>query len=1088
MWQSPGSLAGLVSNPEGRSLKSKFDLKIQIRWNPRRLNQTFYIEEGLPEAIMSKMSLIYRSGFAQGCRLLLLALLWLAGAAAGAGERLDLNLDTDWKFIRADPAGASNADFDAGGWASVSLPHTYNDTDTFDDYSLPGHRGEQNQWGGRTWYRKMFSLPENLRGKKVFIEFQGVRQVAEVYLNGHLLGVSKTGFLPFGFDLTPRLHFGTPNVLAVMCDNRFMKDPMEPGAQNAGEGSLGTNKLNFAPPAGGGLAALSAKVNATIPEAVDQLQADQIPWNNPHWHPAHGGIYRDVFLHVTDPLHVSLPLYSFLQTAGPYIYTADVSTNAATIHLEVPVENGRGSNQTIEVVAQILNRDGKAVLTMRQNGEVAAGAGGQLNLSGVLTGPRLWEPDYPYLYRVNIALREGGQTVDTSEIPLGIRTVRWDAQTGFWINGHHMKLHGWGQKPTDEWPGLGAAQPDWLHYYTLALMKAAGGNWVRWGHCAASEPMIEAGDQLGIMAEQPGVDGESDTVGAAWEIRAEAFRDLIIYFRNHPSIMIWEGGNQKVSLAHVQELRGYMDKYDPHGGRAYAHRRADQTDAPFMDVCIGTEGGREISRLPVVEGEYDREESPRRIWDNFSPPNFGYSEAKGKSDYVLNAEEYAVNEVKQYMLKIGAANHCGGANWIFSDSTSGGRDAAEVARASGEVDGVRLPKEAYYVCQAMFRSDPQIHIIGHWNYPAGTRKNVYVVSNCGAVELFVNGKSLGPGKMSDHYLFTFENVAWEPGEIKAVAYRNGKAVDFESKRTAGPPVALKLSPILGPVGLQANGSDVALLDVEAVDARGERCPTFQQRVDFDITGPGVWRGGYNSGKTNSINNPFLDLECGINRVAVRSTEKPGDITIRAHGAGLQPASIVIHSKSFPTENGYALQMPPLPPPPALTKPVYDDPRTMVAATTKVDTGRYLAAFSYSGPAAAVHVEQDVRDGAKIYADRDFTFNDLPPPLAGSDWVQTANADKLYSAVDLLDFSLNHNGVVYVAHDARLPVPDWLQRQFSATPMQVTVNGEPMRIYERRVRSGESLTLGSNTENRQFKACNMYVVFVKNEDALLHSLN
>ena len=977
-----------------------------------------------------------------------------------ADERLNLNFNSDWKFVKADPMNASNSDFDASGWTSVSLPHTYNDTDTFDDFSLPGHRGEQNQWGGRTWYRKTFSLPKNLKGKKVFIEFQAARQVAEVYLNGHFLGVSKTGFIPFGFDLTPWLRFDAPNILAVMCDNRFMKDP---SVEESSENPV--------------LSEISAKVNAGVPQDVDEIQADQIPWNNPHWHPAHGGIYRDVYLHVTDPLHISLPLYSFLQTAGPYVYATDVSTNAATINLEVPVENSRTSNEKIEVTAKILDRDGKTVLTLHQKGEVAADASAKLNLSGVLENPQLWEPDYAYLYHVAISLRVGGKTVDTSDVPLGIRTVHWDAQTGFWINGHHLKLHGWGQKPTDEWPGLGAAQPDWLHYYTLNLMKEAGGNWVRWGHCAASEPMIEAGDQLGIMAEQPGVDGESDTVGAAWKIRAAAWRDMIIYFRNHPSIMIWEGGNQKVSLAHVKELRGYMDEYDPHGGRAYSQRRADKTDAQFMDVCIGTEGGREIPSLPVVEGEYDREESPRRVWDDYSPPNFGYPEAKGKSDYVLTSEEYAANEVKQYVLKVGSPNHSGGANWIFSDSTSGGRDEAEVARASGEVDGVRLPKEAYYVCQAMFRSDPQIHIIGHWNYPTRTKKNVYVAANCDDVELFVNGKSLGHGKVSDHYLFTFENIAWEPGEIKAVGYKDGKEIISESKHTVGSPVALKLTPIIGPDGLQANGSDIALLDVEAVDANGERCPTFQQRVDFDISGPGIWRGGYNSGKTNSINNQFLDLECGINRVAVRSTETPGAITVTVHGADLKPATITIVSKNFPTKNGYALQMPPLPPPPVLTKPVFDDSQTLIATAEKMDAGRFLAAFSYSGPTISVSVQKDAHDGAKIYADRDFIFTNLPPALQDSDWVQTANADKLYSAVDLLNFSLNVDGVVYVAHDARLPVPDWLQ-QFKPTKMTLSINGQPMNIFEKHVRSGESLTLGSNTENRQLKSCNMYVVFVK----------
>jgi beta-galactosidase len=439
-----------------------------------------------------------------------------------------------------------------------------------------------------------------------------------------------------------------------------------------------------------------------------------------------------------------------------------------------------------------------------------------------------------------------GEAVDTSRVEFGIRTTRWDAETGFYINDRHLKLHGWGQKPTDEWPGLGAAQPDWMHFLTLQLMKEAGGNFVRWGHCAGSPASITAADRLGIITDQPGVDGESDTRGAAWTMRAAAFRDVIIYFRNHPSILVWEGGNQKVSRDHVRELRAYMDQYDPHGGRAYTHRRADAATASVMDICLGTEGGREVDQLPVLEGEYDREESPRRVWDNFSPPQFGYREAKNQT-YNLTSEQYAVNEVANYVRKLGMSDHSGGANWIFSDSTSGGRVSCEVARASGEVDGVRLPKEAYYVCRAMFRADPQVHIIGHWTYPAGTRKNIYVAANAEEVELFINGKSVGRGKNSDRYLFTFADVSWEAGELKAVSYAHGQAVATDVRRTAGPPVAVRLTPITGPGGLQADGSDLALFDVEAVDAAGERCPTFQGPVRFELEGPATWRGGYDSG-------------------------------------------------------------------------------------------------------------------------------------------------------------------------------------------------------------------------------------------------
>ena len=447
-----------------------------------------------------------------------------------------------------------------------------------------------------------------------------------------------------------------------------------------------------------------------------------------------------------------------------------------------------------------------------------------------------------------------------------------------------------------------------MHYYTLDLMKQAGGNFVRWGHCAGAPADITSADQLGLLVVQPGVDGEGDARGDAWPLRAAAFRDTLVYYRNHPSIVIWEGGNQKVAREHAEELRAHMDRIDPYGGRAFAHRRADETTGQVMDVDIGTEGNRQVPRLPVVEGEYDREESPRRVWDDFSPPNFGYPEARGQT-YQLTSEQYAVNQVAHFVQKLGRPDHCGGANWIFSDSTSGGRVDCEVARASGEVDGVRLPKEAYFVCRTMFRDDPQVDIIGHWTYPASTRKTVYVTSNCEDVELFLNGKSLGHARAPDRYLFTFADIAWEPGEIRAIGNRNGKPAAVQTKHTVGPPVALRLTPILGPKGFLGDGSDVALIDVEAVDQKGERCPTFQQRVDFGLSGPGVWRGGYNSGKTNSINNPFLVLECGVNRVAVRSTPVPGSIILNARCGELKSASLTLISQSLPVKDGCLAQLP-----------------------------------------------------------------------------------------------------------------------------------------------------------------------------------
>lgn len=981
----------------------------------------------------------------------------IAGESAAA-ERLKLNFNADWKCIKADPPGASAVAFNDSAWATVSTPHTFNDVDTFDDWSVPIHLGETNQWSGRTWYRKSFTVPESFRGRRVYIEFEAVRQVAEVYLNGQALGTNRTGFIPFGFDLTPYLHYGKiTNVLSVMADNRF-----------------------------------------TLETELSRIAATELPWNSPHWHPAHGGIYRNVYLHVTDPLHISLPLYSSLKTTGPYAYATDILDTSAQLHCELPVQNERNQTEQVSARVELFEPSGKSVLVMGDTAAVAAGQHKLFTLAGSVEAPHLWEADYPYVYRAVCTLSVGGKAVDSCEVPFGFRSVRFDVKSGFYVNGHHLKLHGWGQRPTSEWPGLGAAQPDWMHYYTLDLMKEAGGNFVRWGHCAGAPADIASADQLGLFVLQPGVDGEGDARGDAWTLRAAAFRDMLIYYRNHPSIIIWEGGNQKVTREHARELRGLMNTYDQHGGRAYAHRRADEATGEFMDVDLGTEGGRQVPRLPVVEAEYNREESPRRVWDNFSPPNFGYPEAKGQT-YQLTSEQFAVDEIEQYVTKLGAPYHCGGAKWIFSDTTSGGRVACEVARASGEVDGMRLPKEGYYVCRVMFRDDPQVHIIGHWNYPAGTKKTVYVASNGEQVELTLNGKSLGRVRPTNRYLFTFPDVTWEPGDLKASAYRGGRVVGTDAKATVGEPVALRLTPRLGPQGFLADGSDVTLLDVEAVDAAGRRCPTFQQRVDFELTGPGIWRGGYNSGKTNSINNPWLDLECGINRVSVRSTLTPGSIVVKANGHGLKPAFVTLTSRSpcdmltsanhdqpgtvatttdSDLPSGSSPQLPALPPAPAL---VYHPPAPASSAADpalEVRFGRFLKAFSYSGPAGAVCVQEDAHDGEKIYTDRNFVFAGLPEPLQGSDWVQTANADKLYSAADLIDMMVRSESIVYIAHDDRLPRPAWLQQQFKSLDASVAVNGQTMKVFERRLHSGESLTLGANAEDRRLKSCNMYLVFVK----------
>jgi beta-galactosidase len=496
----------------------------------------------------------------------------------------------------------------------------------------------------------------------------------------------------------------------------------------------------------------------------------------------------------------------------------------------------------------------------------------------------------------------------------------------------------------------------------------------------------------------------------------------------------------------------------------------------MSDIEIGTQGSHKYPSVPVVEGEYNRQESPRRVWDKFSPPDYGYK-VKLPQEYVLTSEEYAVNQIKEYVSRLGSKNHCGGANWIFSDTTSGGRNDCEVTRAGGEVDAARLPKEAFYVCKVMFDAKPQVHIIGHWTYPADrkTVKNIYVASNCDSVELFINGKSLGEGIRSDHYLFTFRNITYQPGVIEARGSNAaGSIVAKQTKETVGKAVKLRLTPISGPDGFRADGSDVVLIDVEAVDAKGRRHPTIQQRVDFEISGPGIWRGGYNSGKIKSTNNKYLDIECGINRVAIRSTLKPGTITLTAKSKGLMPAKLSIESLPVKIENGVMQMLP------ASAPQIKPDPAAIPHSdeieegTNVASEGRYIKGFSYSGHSMAAKIAT-AANGNRAYLDRNYELWNLPSFLEGADYTLLPNDEKLYEALDLINFRVAVAGTLYIAHDDRLTRPQWLLDSFKKTSHKIKINHTSLTLFSKKMHKNESITLGSNRE-KGATACTMYVVF------------
>ncbi len=670
------------------------------------------------------------------------------------------------------------------------------------------------------------------------------------------------------------------------------------------------------------------------------------------FNPNYGGLNHDIWLHLTGKVYQTFPLYENLQSTGTYIYPSNFSITDKTcdINIEAQVRNESGDQQSITLSAVVVDADGNVCAKFQGDpSDLVNGETETFTVSGKLTDAKFWSDVIPNLYDVYTILTVNDRVVDVQKIRTGFRKAEFKGGVGtggVYLNDRFVWLTGYAQRSSDDWAGLGEAYPDWMHDYNADLIRSTHANYIRWMHVSPQAVDVRAFDKAGIIEICPAGDKEGDPVmdkrltpevaARQWEQRMEVMRDAMIFFRNDPSILFWEAGNTVVTTNHMQQMVDLRKQWDPNGGRVMGTRGNENEAAntaitpiaeyygvmlaqtPRADALTSNEIFRAYSlarrdRAPLIEAEDCREEAARRFWDDFSPPHFGFK--KGPNDtYELNSESFCLGAAARYhdyfsnIITNQNSTHAkwsGYASIYWSDSNADGRqDSREVARDSGKLDSVRLPKQAYLVYRVMQSETPDIHIIGHWNYPSNTVKTVYVAaSHCDAVELFLNGKTLGKVTTpTNGYIYAFPYVVFEPGELSAVGHHNGSTCN-DVLQTAGEPKSLKLTAHSDPADFQADGADVTFIDVEVVDATGRRCPTDEARVDFKLDGPAIWRGGYNSGKVNSVNNLWLDTECGINRVAIRSTLTPGQITLTATRAGLAPATIHINSQPVNFKDG-----------------------------------------------------------------------------------------------------------------------------------------------------------------------------------------
>ncbi len=844
-----------------------------------------------------------------------------------AASRAAYNFNPGWKFVFGDIAGAEKPEFDDAKWESVSLPHTWNDIDTYRAYISHSGGDQGEKMFGIGWYRKHFKLPANADGKKIFLTFEGMRQAGRFFLNGKPMGKYENGITAFGFDITNLVKFGRQdNVLAVKADNST--------------------------------------------DYKEEATGTPFQWNSKDFNPNFGGLNRNASLVITDRIYQTLPIYENLKSSGVYVYpeAIDLTKKTAEINVESEVVNATGDYASITLSAIVVDANGVVKAKLEGNtSDLVAGQAEVFKASGTLTDARFWDVNDPYLYHVYSILSVAGKVVDVVDTTTGFRKTEFKGgvgKGGVWLNGRFVWLTGYAQRSANDWAGLGGAYPNWMHDYTLKMLRESNGNYMRWMHVAPQRADVDACDRLGIVQVAPAGDKERLVTGRQWDQRAEVMRDTMIYYRNNPSIFFWEAGNTIVTPEQMNQMVALRKELDPHGGRVIGSRDNDLPDenkaltpmsefygvmigqAPQTDKLTGDDifRGYSISRrdkAPLIETEDFRDEAGRNVWDDYSPPHFGFKPKIGMiggrpvDTWHWNSETFALAATTRYNAYVSNridntdpahSKWSGYASIYFSDSDADGRQQGSyVLRVSGKVDGVRLPKPIYYVSRVMQNEKPDLSIIGHWTYPAGTKKTVYVAaSHCDRVELFLNGKSIGvqtkaadfidagnPNiKLDDPsagiptgFIYAFPDVVFAPGTIKAVATKAGKVVARQEIETAGEAAAIKLTVHTGPQGLQADGSDIALIDFEVVDAKGRRVPTDEARVDFTVTGPVVWRGGFNAAKLDSTNNLYLDTECGINRVAVRSTLNPGSITVTAARKGLTSATVKIESKSVEITGG-----------------------------------------------------------------------------------------------------------------------------------------------------------------------------------------
>ena len=753
------------------------------------------------------------------------------------------------------------ADFSAAvyndrAWRVVHLPHDYVVEGRFDPNGDASHASLPTP---RAWYRKTFTLPASDKDKAVWIDFDGVYRDSKVYLNGTLLGEHPGGYDAFRYDIHRAARFGGVNVLAV-------------------------------------------SVN---------------PAHHEGWWYEGGGIYRHVWLNVASPLHVA-PWGTFVSAKMPEP-GADGAAAPATVTIKTtvvwPPKMPLGNYQLVSRLVDPAGKTAAEAAVLFLYGQAYKPGPGQVPQTLTVTHPALWSLETPQLYHLHTEIQDRGRVVDATDTPFGIRTIRFDAQKGFFLNGKSVKIKGTCNH--QDFAGVGIGMPDSLLYWRIKKLKGMGSNAYRMSHNPPTAELLDACDKLGML-----VMDENRHLGDTEEAKSSLttpysdlseLKSMVLRDRNHPSIIMWsmcneesiQGSPQAAAIfSAMMKVVNANDGTRPitcamNGGYDSAVGITSVEDLQGINYNPGSYDGFHAAHpnMPLYGSETSSEVGTRGVYgpDTFKIDGITYlgDQAKGYiSAYDLHAPPWANTAENAWKPIADRLFVAGGYVWTGFDYKGEPTPFGwpDINSNFGVMDECGFPKDTYYYYQSVWGDKPVVHVFPHWNWTGqeGKPVDVWAYSNADRVELRLNGKSLGIQEMPKnghvHWL-----VPYAPGTLEARGISGGQVTATDTVETTGPPAALKLT--TDRTKLTADGEDVMMVEVDVVDAEGRIVPTASNLVTFTLSGAGRIAGVGNGDPSchepdQASSRSAFQGKC---LVIVGAGGTPGRLALSAHSPGLQSA-------------------------------------------------------------------------------------------------------------------------------------------------------------------------------------------------------